>query len=106
MNRSCDALFKLACNNIGEDLKLAMRMCAEPGARLDSVFIDHAQCTKSFMAGALIPIEQSVKAQSRGDNHAYMAKSNVWKLFNQPWSAFPRSWLGRVMILRAECDMV
>ena len=48
-------LLKFPGDNVRENLKLAMRMCAKTSTRLDTILINHSQIAKLHMVVVLIP---------------------------------------------------
>ena len=94
-----DVLLELAAHDIREDLELAVRMRAKTRPGLDAVLIDDAEAAKLLVLRVVVA---AVTLSARYSIHcqtirAHLAKLNVWNVLSQPWSALPRSSLGRGM---------
>jgi hypothetical protein len=52
-----NVLLELAIDDVGEDLKLPVRMCAKAGASCNAVFVDDPQATERAVGVVLIARE-------------------------------------------------
>lgn len=85
-----------------------MRMGPKSFFRRNAILVQDPQWTKRIMFAVVVSIidegvninDPNIKAST-----TYEAKLQVWNVFNQPWSAFPRLSLGRRTSLTFEEDM-
>jgi hypothetical protein len=52
--RKKNVLLELAIDDVGEDLKLPVRMCTKAGASCNAVLVDHAQATERVVGVIVI----------------------------------------------------
>ena len=95
------SLLKFAVNDIGEYLIMLMTVCTKPSVGGNAVLVEDTERTEGLVARitiAKVYLIVSLGAIDRCHICPNLANANVWNVFNQPWSAWPRSWLRRGVI--------